>query len=521
MNVTLQYQAAGSGGGILGVFTHDPHNFNSGGNFTSGGSAAFFPTVHYGASDLPLGTADVDVYNNGGTSIPTPAKTTDIQGSNNPGGTIPNPRAHYGPLVQFPLLIAPVAVAFSPIYKEVRRASDGHVTKYSFKLASQSVTVGGTSTRLGKLKLSTRVYCEIFNGTITDWNDSRVAALNTYTAPAGGITVGGVFFAAGTTVNTIEDPDDPTSAANFSVPIELVGRSDSSGTTGIFTRHLEAVCPGALAGGETNTIVTGPTLPSGRIASGASGGPGSGLFTVQNGSGAVASYMAFVAPTAGAPTSVSGKIGYLGPDFVRPYNATPTGLIPAALQNNATGVYQLPSPTSALAAFGASLPPESDSNGNYVPAAGGQPHRNQPQAWVQPFDPSAPLATVGNTVAGAYPMTGTTQVEMFTCYADTAGGSVNNTGVQLNQFFDWYMTAGTVNGISTTSPGILALRGFPPVPKAWRHAIRQTFLEPTTSGVHPTNALQLWVSDRTNVSVSGKRVFTRNPVCDSITGAGA
>jgi ABC-type phosphate transport system substrate-binding protein len=520
VHVTLQYQGVGSGGGILGVFDHNAHDFNSGGNFTSGGVAAFFARADYGASDLPLGAADVDVYNNGGTLIPTPAKTTDIQGSNNPGGSIPNPLAHYGPLVQYPLLVAPVTVAYSQIYKEVFNSDTGKTTSYKFHLPSATVVVGGVSTFVPKLKLSGALYCEIFNGIVTDWNDSRIGTLNAYTAPAGGITVGGVFHAAGSTVTTLEDPHDPTPAASFSVPIELVGRSDSSGTTGIFTRHLDAECPHVLPSGENNAIVTGPTLPAGRIGGGGNpSGPGSGFFTVENGSGAVASYMAFVAPTAGAPTSVSGKIGYLGPDFVRPYSATATGLVPAALQNHAgPGSYILPSPGAALKAFGSSLPPESGSGGGYVPASGSQPRRSQPDAWVQAFSPTAPIATAADTVFGAYAITGTTNVLAYTCYTDAHANSVNNIGFQVNQFLKWYELSGTVISTNGSSPGILALRGFGVVPPAWRTAIKETFLVPTktSSGGHPpTNALKLWISSKSDVGG-----FTHNPACNGKTGAG-
>jgi phosphate transport system substrate-binding protein len=514
VKVTLQYQGVGSGGGILGLFTHDPHNLNSGGNFTASGAAAFWPTEHYAASDLPLAAADVDVYNNGGTNIPTPAKATDIQGSNNPDGTILNPLANYGALVQFPLLVAPVSVAYSPIYKEIFNTKTHAITNYRFHLAAANLVVGGTTFQIAKLKLSSQTYCEIFNGIITNWNDARIAATNTYVAPAGGITVGGVTFAAGSTVNTIEDATDPTPAASFSVPIELVGRSDSSGTTGIFTRHLQAECAKALPAGENNVIVAGPTLPTSQIANG-NGGPGSGLFTVENGSGALASYMAFVPPTASAPTSVSGKVGYLGPDFVRPYSPTPSGILPAALANNKNHTFVFPTSAGALAAFGSLAPPESNAGGGYVPATNpSAPHRNQPYAWVEPLSSTSPIATAGDTVTGAYPIVGTSNFLGYTCYADTKANSANNVGLQLNQFLNWYEDSDTVISATASAPGILALRGFAAVPYAWRVAIKQTFVTPTT-GTNGTNALHLWISSKTNLGTQ----FVHNTVCNSLTGA--
>jgi len=63
---------------------------------------------------------------------------------------------------------------------------------------------------VGELKLPRDVYPEIFNGTITNWNDERIAAANE------GVTL----------------PD---------LPITVVVRSDSSGTTYNFTSHLAAI----------------------------------------------------------------------------------------------------------------------------------------------------------------------------------------------------------------------------------------------------------------------------------------
>jgi hypothetical protein len=289
---------------------------------------------------------------------------------------------------------------------------------------------------------------------------------------------------------------------------------------------MQAECPSVLPGGDTNTLVAGPTLPAGDIAGSGTGGPGSGLFTVENGAGAEAAYLAFVAPTAENTTSISGKIGYLGPDYANPYSATATGLYPAALQNNfdtaahGVNVYVLPSPAAVLKAFGALAPPESNASGGYVPATSpSQPHRNQPYAWVEPLAATSPLATPGNTISGAYPIMGTSNLLAYTCYADSPPNSVNDVGEQLNQFLTWYDSEGTVVFASPTTPGILASRGFGVMPPAWRTAIKQTFLAPTTTtssnGNPPTNALQLWISPKTD-----NAHFTHNPACNSVAGAG-
>jgi phosphate transport system substrate-binding protein len=62
------------------------------------------------------------------------------------------------------------------------------------------------------LKLSRQVYTDIFLGKITKWNDPKIAADN----------------------KDVTLPDEK---------IEVVHRSDGSGTTGIFTKHLSAISP--------------------------------------------------------------------------------------------------------------------------------------------------------------------------------------------------------------------------------------------------------------------------------------
>jgi phosphate transport system substrate-binding protein len=62
------------------------------------------------------------------------------------------------------------------------------------------------------LKLSRQVYSDIFLGKITRWNDSQIKALNP----------------------DLKLPD---------LPILLVHRSDGSGTTAVFTKHLSAINP--------------------------------------------------------------------------------------------------------------------------------------------------------------------------------------------------------------------------------------------------------------------------------------
>jgi phosphate transport system substrate-binding protein len=83
------------------------------------------------------------------------------------------------------------------------------------------------------LKLSRDVYSDIFLGKITQWNDPKIKALN----PG------------------VDLPNDP---------ITVVHRSDGSGTTGAFTRHLSAISPAWKSGPGQGTTVSWPVGNGGK-----------------------------------------------------------------------------------------------------------------------------------------------------------------------------------------------------------------------------------------------------------------
>ncbi len=78
------------------------------------------------------------------------------------------------------------------------------------------------------LKLARDVYPDIFSGAITRWNDPRIVATNP----------------------DIKLPD---------LPITVVRRSDSSGTTFVFTKHLAAISPAFKEKVGTGTTVQWPS----------------------------------------------------------------------------------------------------------------------------------------------------------------------------------------------------------------------------------------------------------------------
>ena len=81
-----------------------------------------------------------------------------------------------------------------------------------------------------ELRLPRDVYPEIFTGGITKWSDPRIAAANP------GVKI----------------PD---------LPITVVRRSDSSGTTFVFTQHLSAINPAFKSAVGVGTTVQWPSLP--------------------------------------------------------------------------------------------------------------------------------------------------------------------------------------------------------------------------------------------------------------------
>ena len=79
-------------------------------------------------------------------------------------------------------------------------------------LTAGSIVVSYNLPGVSALKLSREAYAGIFLGTVTKWNDPKIAATNS------GVTL----------------PD---------LPINVVSRADSSGTTFVFTNHLAAASP--------------------------------------------------------------------------------------------------------------------------------------------------------------------------------------------------------------------------------------------------------------------------------------
>ncbi|MBA3811556.1 MAG: substrate-binding domain-containing protein [Caulobacteraceae bacterium] len=430
----LNYISTGSGTGIKGLYSHDAAAF-WGDTVPPGNNGTAYPSVDYAAGETSLGATDVTVYNSGGVEQGITFTAT-------PGpGQYPIPQPKFGNLIQVPLLITPVAIAYDSVYKKVRQG-DGSVTRYHFKI--KKARANGS----GGLVLDAATYCGIFNGQITNWNDPALKALN-----------------SGKSLKDLGDPDP------FNVPITMVGRFDSSGTSSVWTRHLAAICPSVISGNQyaDSTSTMPATLQGPHYLKANPNFPFTdtpGKYTLADGSDGVAKYIQFdpandPGPSAG-DTVIQGRMGYLGPDYVLP-----------AVLDTGTNTYGL-NTASILRVVGAKpiAPTAGAASLSYkatiVPPTGG--NQSDPSKWVQAASKTADIAIPSNPKA--YPIDGTSNYLGYTCYADA-----DVTAKQV-AFLNWFENDPTV---TDATKGLLGKAGFAPMPGTWNKAITDTFLVPTGS----------------------------------------
>lgn len=401
--------------------------------------------IQFAFTDTPVAPSEIALYNTTGNAL-----------------------TQAGPAISFPLFVLPVAVAYSSQY-----GTNAKGTALIFN--AQNKATYGTAT-VAVLNLSRNVYCGIFNGVITNWNDASIQALNGKSKVKGQVGI--------PLYDTVND-----TAARWTTdgaPIRLVGRLDNSGTTDVFTRHLAQVCntsgtntyagvnnytinaenlpfnastnggidfrtvradtnynPSAASSkfaGSTNMVSgdywTGSTvtnIASGTPSGAPTGNKGSGLYTTANGGGALATYVSLapdysIGSTISSGYKFNGKIGYISADFIQPSVDAPGGLVAANLENKSDGKFYNPTYKTALAAFTAALvPPQSDSTGAFVATdtrqvrqpdgSNGNATRSNPIAWADVLYKTAGYSLADPQNTGAYPIVGTTQFVGYTCYA--------------------------------------------------------------------------------------------------------
>lgn len=338
------------------------------------GIAAYFshdPSRYGTYPAMPFSSVDFGLSDNA-------LKQSDIDAYNN-GGTVQgvtvvapgatptgsqyaNPFEKYGNLIQVPNVIAAVGIAYK---------------------VPTGVTIGTAS---GKLELTKADLCKVFDGTYTYW--------------------------------------DQIPKVTGHVRLLRVGRSDSSGTTSLFTRHMAAICAGQTrnkfkAASGTSTL---PSTSGWRLGAG-----NSGVVTLLEGT--------------------NGTIGYLGSEYL----VTST-LNAASIQEGTSDTFLQPTAANATKAF--------NSLGFVAPSGTAQ---DNPLSWV----PTDINSSVENPTSG-YPIIGTSNFLFYSCYAtqDKVKALIwpdtKNVG-----FFRWYYTNAAVNATS----GLLAGNGVAPLPSAFRTSV--------------------------------------------------
>jgi phosphate transport system substrate-binding protein len=279
----------------------------------------------------------------------------------------------YGPNIQIPSVATSVTMPYNPALLSLQRTADDQPVLY----------------------LSRRSYCGIFTGAITNWNHPSLTADN-----------GGQL-----------SPD---------LPIRAYVRADSSGTTELLTRHLDAVCTGDGASGYNwnggvGTTVAWPAR----------------LREVEGISGVVDGIR-----------STRGAIGYISPEYTR---VAPTPSIPnpppvANLQNQADinagrpDYTHSPSQANVAAAVAAASPPPAGANA------------------VRWGRIQTSPAIVNSSAADAYPIVGFTFLNFYTCYPAAKAPGITG-------FVNWYTTSPQAQRVATAN-------AFVPLPARFRTAIR-------------------------------------------------
>ena len=495
-NITGYYISTGSSAGrnnFVGFVGTNGITTNPFGTWTN---------IQYAFSEGPLSTSNITTYNS--TAVTSPV-------SNGAGAAI-----------QVPFYVVPITLAYAPVYG--KRDTGTGVVNLAFNVKTTFVSKDGAGLPVGGLRMKKTTYCGIMNGTITNWNDAALTADN-----------GG---------QSLRDPADDLTRWNATgVPIKLVGRSDGSGSTSLFTRHLDALGGGTgdanivgCVGGQLDTNVGGTdALPAGAISTAVydsttgalTGTEVAGKFGRTNGSNGVAATVGQAIATPGAlATTLGGYLGYVGADWVLPSTVASTtpALFSAALQVGTSTAFAMPTAINASKSFGTTyLPPQSASTGKYAPLVTANGARNNPIDWVLPANAKDRLA---NPIVG-YPIVGTSNLLMYTCYstpekrlamhafASLHFGKITKDSTDAK--VPALLVGSTAKGADLYPVGLLSRNGLASLPTSWKNAILETFFTKTTSGANPST-LNLWVQDKLPTTAALVSSVVGNSTCSGTTG---
>jgi len=491
----------------------------------------------------------------------SPATQTDL---NDYTANANNATNKAGPAIQFPLYVLPVTLAYDPRYGV--QTTGGGPVDLNFNLKAAYIAKDSAGNPVGGMRLSKSLYCKVFNGEVTNFNDPAFKAAN-----------------GAQDLRSLSDV--ATRWTSEGVPIRLVGRVDNSGTTDIFTRHLAAVCGAYVAtnkfdqAAEALPYWTGSTINMTSFRSDSPYFPGStkkfsnntathnsatyqsisgaffnrttqaivttqgaeapGKFMLADGSSGVRDAIKFApdkTSTVDATIKLNGHFGYIGSDFVKP--SPGAVLFSAALQEGVGTAYRMPTPTFATTAVGTILPPQttattgvfntSDTRTNSV--TGLPVSRANPLDWTDVLY-SNPAKTLANPTTG-YPITGTTQFLTYTCFSSIPKrlATAEMLGVTLAKVTKksdgTALSANTFRGTAIATLGIIPQTGIVGMPAAWTAAISETFLKKSVQASNGTvlGSLNLWVQSALPTTLAqtdgiGTNDVQSNPVCTANTGA--
>lgn len=236
---------------------------------------------------------------------------------------------------------------------------------------------------------------------------------------------------------------DWSAISGISGPIRVVYRSDSSGTTEIFTRHLSAVC--SVASGNSNVNFTTTTTFANNFPSG------------------VPSNFVGAALSAGVRDSidVGNSIGYLSPDYI---NTTLAPASTAATKSLKAAFLRNKNITTGTATFQPTAAATTTALANLT-ISGTLSDQN---SW-------APLAA---DPAAGYPISGFTYLDHVQCYSNATVKT--DVLAFLNKHYDYADTA-QVNRIQGN--------GFALLPSAIVTKIKDEFLTGTANNLNIGNAV--------------------------------
>jgi ABC-type phosphate transport system substrate-binding protein len=435
--------------------------------------------------------------------------------------------AAVGAPIQVPVMEVPVAIAVNTANKSSRVA-----------FTSQSALSPNTQAG-GAIQLSASQLCAIFSATVTDWADTTTL----------------IPFLDKTGVQQFEHFFDdntngtltPVAYANHRLPIKVVYRTDESGSTFNITNYLANLCPlldptdtfkykeiftgvGITQGG---TVTTTPNLPSSTFANlidniqAVKGNSYHDTLDVDadfadddlHWIGADSANQQAIKISTDAKHS--GRIGYLSTEFTQPYATTVTEEIgsnmvsapaplSASIQNERQrllGVYH-PGQTGTSGALNFIAPTPNNAGEAFrsLTAPSLTASYNAWNIYAQVYRAGSVtggvnysgLSVIGIPLASltAYPFTGVSYVELYSCYADPTGTRVP----ALKNWLAWVL-GGSNPGLppynpatsNANAPGfdpnvslVLRNNGLRELSSNWANNAQKVYVTASAAGGEPT-----------------------------------